>query len=87
MQTVSTMGRQCLLGADSVYRLHGCFLLNPSEHTTITSKELFGFATPTSVKLYYCYVVVFLFLDMGPFRGRRYYGVGCRLEGFYGRFS
>ena len=44
MQTVSTMGRQCLLGADSVYRLHGCFLLNPSEHTTSKEQaaDLFG---------------------------------------------
>ena len=32
MQTVSTMGRQCLQWADSVYRLHGCFLLNLCEH-------------------------------------------------------
>ena len=44
MQTVSTMGRQCLLGAGSVSKLHGCFLLNPSEHTTskIRLLKIFG---------------------------------------------
>ena len=35
-QCVSTTRRQILHWADSVYRLHGCFLLNLSEHATTT---------------------------------------------------
>ena len=40
MRTVSTMGRECLLGADSVYRLHRCVLPNLREHTTSKSRLL-----------------------------------------------